>query len=97
MAFVKYGTLSSNSAPVLKKFIIGNSIVVTPYCSVVLSSGFIALSTSSTYFPLGHVDAIETYRGIGEITTGVAGAAMVPSWELILLHPTTRPMLKFVH
>jgi len=76
MAFVKYGTLSSNSAPVLKKFIIGNSIVVTPYCSVVLSSGFIALSTSSTYFPLGHVDAIETYRGIGEITTGVAGAAI---------------------
>lgn len=76
MAFTKFGSLLSNSAPVLKKFTISNSITVTPFASVVLTSGFIALSTSSTHVILGQVDAIQTFAGIGEITTGVAGASI---------------------
>lgn len=76
MAFIKYGALNSNSAPVLKKFTIANSVVMTPNASVVLTSGFVALSTSSTYAVLGQVDAIQTFAGVGEITTGAAGATI---------------------
>lgn len=76
MAFIRIGSTQSNAAPVLKKFTISNSITVTPFASVVLTSGFVALSTSSSHIIAGQVDAIQTFTGVGEITTGVAGAAI---------------------
>jgi len=76
MSFVKYGQTVSNAAPVLKKFTIANSVVMTPSAAVYLSAGFVALLTSTNYFPLGCVDAIQTFTGVGEITTGAAGAAI---------------------
>lgn len=76
MAFIKAGQLTSVGAPVLRKGVIANSVVMTSQASVAFVTGFVALSTSGTVFPAGHVEAIQDASGIGEITTGVAGAAI---------------------
>lgn len=94
MAFIKYGSLNANQAPVLKKFTLANSVTFTPQCSVVLTSGFLALSTSTTYFPAGQLEAIQTFAGIGEITTGVAGASIGSFLGTFLTSSTNQTVAK---
>lgn len=75
MAFKAAGTLSANSAPVLRHEILANSITVTIGDSVKTASGFIALGTAGALV-FGHVTGIATKKGVGMNTTGVAGAEM---------------------
>ena len=72
--FIHVGSLDSNAAPILRKAIIANSVVAVVENSYKLASGFAALGTTSALV-FGHADSITTNAGIGEITTGVAGAA----------------------
>lgn len=71
--FIKQGSLISNGAPVLRKAVIANSVVAVAGNAYKLSSGFAALGTAATLV-FGHADAIQTLRGIGQITPGTAGA-----------------------
>lgn len=74
MAFIKAGSLLPNSAPVLRKAVMKNSVTFVQNNSLKLASGFTLLSTSTTYTVFGHLDAIEQFAGTPVITTGVAGA-----------------------
>lgn len=71
--FIKAGSLKSNAAPVLKKAIIGNNVVAVTNNGYKISSGFAALGTA-TALVFGHADAIETFAGVGQVTTGAAGS-----------------------
>lgn len=71
--FIKAGSLVSNSGPVLKKAIITNSVVAVANNAYKLVSGFASLGTA-TAIVFGHADAIETFAGVGQITTGAAGS-----------------------
>lgn len=71
--FIKAGTLSTNAAPVMKKAIITNSVVAVALNAFKIVSGFASLGTSASLV-FGHADAIETFAGVGQITTGAAGS-----------------------
>lgn len=74
MAFKQIGSLSTNSAPVLRKSIITNSVVSTVLDSVRTASGFTALGTTGTLV-YGHVTSHVRGDGLGMETSGVAGSA----------------------
>lgn len=74
--FIKAGSLGdTNGAPILRKAIITNSVVAVVENSYKLASGFAALGTTGALV-FGHADSIQTANGIGEITTGIAGAGI---------------------
>jgi len=73
MAFKGRGTLNPHGAPVLKRVIAANSIVVTELDSIKFASGFAALGTTGALVA-GHVTALSNRAGVGLETTGVAGA-----------------------
>jgi hypothetical protein len=74
--FIKAGSLGdTNGAPILRKAVIANSVVAVQENSFKLASGFAALGTTAALV-FGHADSIQTTNGIGEITTGVAGAGI---------------------
>lgn len=75
MAFSNYSFTQPYGAPVERHEILANSITVTYLDSVKVTSGFIALGTAGALV-FGHVTAIETNKGVGLNTTGVAGAEM---------------------
>lgn len=75
MAIIAIGTLSPFGAPVLRSQILANSITVTESDSVKAASGFLALGTTGALV-FGHVASIVTNKGVGNLTTGVAGAAI---------------------
>lgn len=69
----RIGSLDPHGAPVLRKQIIANSVAVVELDSVKLASGFAALGTTGALV-FGHVLDIVTNAGLGQLTTGVAGA-----------------------
>lgn len=71
----KVGSLDSHGAPVLRKQIIANSAAVVELDSMKMASGFCALGTTGALV-FGHVLDIVTSDGLGELTTGVSGAAV---------------------
>lgn len=74
MAFKVIGSLDlSNQAPVLRRYIITNSVVTSINDSVKLASGFMALGTTGALV-LGHVYAIGTQSGVGLSSSGASGA-----------------------
>lgn len=73
MAILVHGTLNPHGAPVLRKEIVTNSIVLTVSDSVKFASGFIALGTAGALV-FGHSVNAQTNKGVGHNTTGVAGA-----------------------
>ena len=74
MAFKSIGSLDhTNEAPLLRRYIITNSVVTTINDSVKLASGFMALGTTGALV-LGHVYAIGTEKGVGVSSTGATGA-----------------------
>lgn len=75
MSFKAIGTLSPFGGPVLRTQILANSITVTEGASVKAASGFMALGTS-TALVFGHVASLVTFKGVGNLTTGVAGSAI---------------------
>ena len=75
MAILVHGTLTPYGGPVLRKQIVTNSVVVTVGDSVKLASGFIALGTTGVLV-FGHALGLQTDKGVGHNTTGVAGAGV---------------------
>lgn len=75
MAITPIGTLSPFGGPVLRSYILANSITVTESDSVKAASGFLALGTTGALV-FGHATSIVTDKGVGLLTTGAAGAAM---------------------
>lgn len=73
MAITRVGTLSPYGAPVQLTNILANSITVTVSDSLKMASGFLALGTTGALV-WGHVMGIGTNKGMGLLTTGVAGA-----------------------
>jgi hypothetical protein len=74
MAFKQIGSLATNSAPVLRKSIITNSVVSTVLDSVKTASGFLALGTTGALV-LGHIMSHVRKDGVGLESTGVSGSA----------------------
>ncbi len=74
MAFKRVGTLGTESAPILRRQIITNSLATTVLDSVKLTSGFIAAGTTGALV-FGHIVSHSTLLGVGMESTGVAGAA----------------------
>ena len=72
-AFKRHGSLDTNAAPVLRKGIIGNSVVSILANSRKIASGFSALGTTGALV-FGHVVSHLTADGVGVNTTGAAGA-----------------------
>lgn len=75
MAFKAKGSINPHGAPVLKKAIITNSVVVDELDSVKITSGFAALGTAGALV-FGHVMAISSNKGLGLNTSGATGAQM---------------------
>lgn len=73
MAFIPRGSLNPHGAPVLRSMIVANTVTITDFDSVKLSSGFIALGTAGALV-FGHVVGLVTKEGVGLETSGVAGA-----------------------
>jgi hypothetical protein len=74
--FTKVGTLVPFGAPVLRAVTITNSTTLTIADMVSVSAGFLLDSSGTTYPIFGNLASIETYKGVGLPTTGVAGASM---------------------
>lgn len=74
-AITPIGSLAPYGGPVLRSEILANSITVIVYDSVKFASGFVALGTAGASV-LGHVMGISSNAGIGEQTSGAAGAAV---------------------
>lgn len=75
MSFKSKGSLNPHGAPILRREIITNSVVVKEMDSVRLASGFVALGTTGSLV-FGHVTAISTNKGVGLNTSGATGAQM---------------------
>jgi hypothetical protein len=77
MAFKNHGAIIEDAAPVLRKVIIGSSVVMPVNASVKAAAvtGLAALGTAGALV-LGHVYSIVDKNGAGMLTTGVAGAAL---------------------
>lgn len=75
MAITPIGSLVPYGGPVLRSEILANSITVTVYDSVKVSSGFIALGTAGASV-FGHVTGIRTNTGVGLSSSGAAGAEL---------------------
>lgn len=74
MAFRSIGSLEhTNQAPLLRRYVIANSITVTVNDSVKLATGFVALGTAGALV-LGHVNSISAPTGLGVNTSGQVGA-----------------------
>jgi len=76
MAFIKVGTLSPYGAPVLRSAVITNSTTMSVADMVAVSSGFVLDASGTTYPIFGNLVAFSTYKGVGVLTTGAAGAAL---------------------
>lgn len=73
MAFKAIGSLDPHGSVVLRRMTLANSVTFTELDSVKLASGFIVLGTTGTLV-FGHITGISTRQGVGNLTTGVAGA-----------------------
>lgn len=77
MAFTKVGTLTPFGAPVLRSAVIANSTTLTIADMIsVNAGGFIIDSSGTSTVILGNLVSIETNKGVGLPTTGLAGATM---------------------
>jgi hypothetical protein len=89
--FVKAGSLGDTTgAPILRTAVIANSVVAVQENSYKITSGFANLGTTGALV-FGHADSIQTTNGIGEITTGVAGAGIgtfLGSWTALSTNQT---------
>lgn len=75
MAITPIGSLVPYGGPVLISRTLANTITVTVYDSVKMTSGFVALGTAGASV-FGHVNGIRTKSGVGLTTDGTAGAAL---------------------
>lgn len=75
MAIIAIGTLSPFGAPVLRSNIITGSVKVTECDSLKAVSGFLSLGTTGVLV-FGHAASIVSNKGVGMLTTGVAGSAI---------------------
>lgn len=75
MAFKANGTKEPFGGPVLRSQIIANSAAVVEMDSMKAASGFVTINTAGVAV-FGHAVAIATSKGVGQNTTGVAGAAI---------------------
>lgn len=75
MAVKQVGSLNPTGAPILRREIITNSVVITEVDSVKLASGFVALGTTGALV-FGHVVSLSTNKGIGQLTSGASGASV---------------------
>jgi len=75
MAFKAIGSLNPHGSVVLRRQILGNSITVTELDSIKLASGFAVLGTTATLV-FGHAVSLSANKGVGLLTTGVAGASI---------------------
>lgn len=71
----KIGSLCPDGGPLLRSEILANTITVTVGDSVQVTSGFVALGTTGALV-FGHVDGISTNKDLGQLTTGISGAAI---------------------
>jgi len=75
MAILNAGSLNPHGAPVLRRYILTNSIVTTAGDSMKLASGFAALGTTGASV-LGHAINLSTNAGVGVNSSGAAGAEL---------------------
>ena len=74
--FTKVGTLTPFGAPVLRSAVITNSTTLTIADMVSVASGIVIDASGTTYSIFGNLASIETFKGVGLPTTGLAGATM---------------------
>lgn len=76
MAFIKVGTLTPFGAPVLRSDVLANSITVTVADMVTVQSGFVQDCSGTTFPIFGNLVSIVQNKGVGEVTSGAAGAGL---------------------
>lgn len=71
--FKLVGSTNPHGGPLLRSEILLNSVTITEGDAVITLSGFVSTATAGTLL-FGNVSAIQTDKGVGLETTGVAGA-----------------------